>query len=182
MQLCAGYHLNVIKSQLSIKSNPVVGATQKLRRITCREIDRTETEMMTLKQLTIATLFSAIAHTAEANTDLEKSLATGGEMLNADQIAALIVGKVVEANSGEKAFRFYYDPSNTLTGELTNGGWKGAGAYAITDTNQVCVSMAADKGRYRCLTVVRDGDRVQKFNAAGKMTFDLISFTSGEGL
>jgi len=55
-------------------------------------------------------------------------------------------------------------------------------AYAITDTDQVCVSMAADKGRYRCLTAVRHGDVVQKFNARGKMTFELLDFEPSTGL
>lgn len=79
-------------------------------------------------------------------------------------------------------FRFFYDPANVLNGELTNGGWSGTGAYAITDTDQVCVSMAADKGRYRCLSAVRVGDTVQKFNIDGKMTFELLDFQPSTGL
>ena len=66
-----------------------------------------------------------------------------------------------------------------MTGELTNGGWKGTGAFAITDTDQVCVSMAADNGRYRCLTVLRVDGTVYKFNASGKRTFELLSFQPG---
>ncbi|MEM1302320.1 MAG: hypothetical protein AAGH17_07045, partial [Pseudomonadota bacterium] len=63
-----------------------------------------------------------------------------------------------------------------------NGGWQGSGAFAITDTDHVCVSMAADKGRYRCLTAVRSGETVLKFDATGKMTFKLLSFEPSTGL
>jgi len=119
---------------------------------------------------------------AHAGTDLENAINNGGEVLTADQIANLIVGKVVTAKAGEKTFRFFYDPSNVVDGELINGGWNGSGAFAITDNNQVCVSMAADKGRYRCLTAVRIGGAVHKFNAAGKMTFELLEFEASTGL
>ena len=119
---------------------------------------------------------------AAAQTELEAALSGGGELLEADQIAALLIGHRVKATSGEKTFNFYYKADNVLTGELTNGGWKGEGAFAITDTDQVCVSMAADKGRYRCLTVLRVGDVVQKFNSEGKKTFELSSFEPAEGL
>ena len=42
--------------------------------------------------------------------------------------------------------------------------------------------MAAADGRYRCLTVLRMGDVVQKFNSEGKKTFELSSFEPAEGL
>lgn len=129
-----------------------------------------------------AAAFALMGNLAFAGTDLETALNNGGEMLSSNQIAELIVGKVVTAKSGEKEFRFFYAPSNVLDGELTNGGWKGSGVYAITDNNQVCVSMAADKGRYRCLTAVRVGETVQKFNVDGKMTFELVGFKPSAGL
>ncbi|WP_138933497.1 hypothetical protein [Roseovarius arcticus] len=138
--------------------------------------------MTHLKAYATATVFVLAGGVAFAGTELETAINNGGEMLNADQIAELIVGKVVTAKSGEKEFRFFYDPSNVLDGELTNGGWKGTGTYAITDNNQVCVSMAADKGRYRCLTAVRVGETVQKFNVDGKMTFELLGFEPSSGL
>ncbi len=138
--------------------------------------------MTRLKTWVIATSFTLAASVAFAATDLETAIEGGGEMLTSDQIAELIVGMVVTAKSGTKEFRFFYDPSNVLDGELTNGGWQGSGTYAITDNNQVCVSMAADKGRYRCLTAVHVGETVQKFNVEGKMTFELFSFEPSSGL
>ncbi|WP_027255834.1 hypothetical protein [Leisingera aquimarina] len=138
---------------------------------------------MTFLKIAVASFTIALAGgSALAGTDLDAALQNGGERLNSDQIAELLIGHVVTARSGDKMFRFYYDPSNVVSGELTNGGWKGVGAYAITDTDHVCVSMAADKGRYRCLTAVRHGDVIQKFNASGKMTFELIDFEPSTGL
>lgn len=138
--------------------------------------------MTSLKTWAIATGFLLYGSAAFAETDLETAINNGGEMLKSNQIAELIVGKVVTAKAGKKMFRFFYNPSNILDGELTNGGWKGSGAFAITDSDQVCVSMAADKGRYRCLTVVRSGERVQKFNVEGKMAFELLGFEPSTGL
>lgn len=138
---------------------------------------------MTRSKLAAASIAMAlVGGTALAETELDAALKAGAERLTADQIAELLIGNIVTAKSGEKMFRFFYDPSNVVSGELTNGGWKGAGAYAITDTDQVCVSMAADNGRYRCLTAVRKGDIVQKFNASGKMTFELLVFEPSTGL
>lgn len=138
--------------------------------------------MTKLKTLVLALAMTSASGVAFAQSDLEAALATGGEKLDADQIAELLVGNSVTAKSGKKVFRFYYDPTNVVSGELTNGGWQGSGAFAITDTDQVCVSMAADKGRYRCLTVVRDGDLVQKFNADGQKTFELLKVEPSTGL
>ena len=138
--------------------------------------------MTGFKVLLIAIAITCAGGAVVAQTELEAALATGGEKLKADQIAELLIGNSVTAKSGKKTFRFYYDPSNIVSGELTNGGWKGSGDFAITDTDQVCVSMAADKGRYRCLTVVRDGDLVQKFNVDGKKTFELLEVEPSSGL
>lgn len=138
--------------------------------------------MTKFNALIFAAAMTCISSVVIAQTELEAALATGGEKLDADQIAELLVGNNVTAKSGKKMFRFYYDPTNVLSGELTNGGWKGSGAFAITDTDQVCVSMAADNGRYRCLTVVRDGDLVQKFNADGQKTFELLKVEPSKGL
>ncbi|WP_425085483.1 hypothetical protein [Ruegeria profundi] len=138
--------------------------------------------MAQLKTLCMATAFALAGGTAFAETDLEAALNSGAERLNADQIADLLIGNTVTATSGEKRFRFFYDPNNVVSGELTNGGWSGAGAFAITDTDKVCVSMTADNGRYRCMTVLRVGDSIQKFNADGKRTFELHSFVPSTGL
>lgn len=138
-----------------------------------------------MKRLTCAATavaFAMAGTAAMAETDLDIALKSGGERLKSDEIAELLIGNVVTAKSGEKMFRFFYDPANLLDGELTNGGWTGSGAYAITDTDQVCVSMAADKGRYRCLSAVRVGGTVQKFNADGEMTFELLDFKPSTGL
>ncbi len=138
--------------------------------------------MAQLEALCMAAAFALTGSTAFAETDLEAALDKGAERLNADQIAELLIGNTVTATSGEKRFRFFYDPNNVVSGELTNGGWSGAGAFAITDTDKVCVSMAADNGRYRCMTVLRVGGSVQKFNADGKRTFELRSFVPSTGL
>lgn len=138
--------------------------------------------MAYLKNLIGAAAIAFSGSAAFAETDLEAALGSGGERLKADQIAELLIGNTVTATSGEKTFRFFYDPSNVVSGELTTGGWKGTGAFAITDTDQVCVSMAADNGRYRCLTVLRVGETFQKFNAAGKKTFELLASEPSTGL
>lgn len=138
--------------------------------------------MRPLTSLAALTAIAMASGTAFADTDLNSALQAGGEQLTSDQIAELLVGNVVTARSGEKMFRFYYTPDNVIDGELVNGGWQGSGAFAITDTDHVCVSMAADKGRYRCLTAVRSGETVLKFDATGKMTFKLLSFEPSTGL
>ncbi|WP_171212507.1 hypothetical protein [Ruegeria sp. HKCCA5426] len=138
--------------------------------------------MAQLKMLCTAVAVVLVGGSAAAQTELEAALGNGAERLKADQIAELLIGHTVTATSGEKTFRFFYDANNVVSGELTNGGWNGAGAFAITDTDKVCVSMAADKGRYRCMTVLRVGDSVQKFNSDGKKTFELHSFEPSTGL
>jgi hypothetical protein len=122
------------------------------------------------------------ATSASAGTALEEALASGAERLSSDEIAELLVGKRVVARAGDKVFNFHYAPTNVLQGELQGGGWSGTGHYAITDGNEVCVSMAQDAGRYRCLTVLRHGDSLQKFNARGDKTFDLLGTTTASGL
>jgi hypothetical protein len=138
--------------------------------------------MVQLKTLCMTAAFALAGSTTLAETELEAALNSGADRLNADQIAELLIGNTVTATSGKKRFRFFYDPNNVVSGELTNGGWSGAGAFAITDTDKVCVSMAADNGRYRCMIVLRVGDSIQKFNADGKRTFELHSFVPSTGL
>lgn len=138
--------------------------------------------MWGLKEAATGLAILLAAGAASAETELDAALNSGGERLTSDQIAELLIGHVVTAKSGDKTFRFFYDPGNVITGELTNGGWKGTGAFAITDTDQVCVSMAADMGRYRCLTAVRYGEVILKFDASGKKTFELVGFEPSTGL
>lgn len=138
---------------------------------------------MTLRTLmAAAATAAAMAGAALAGTELEADLGTGGTALTSDEIADLVVGRAVTAKSGAKTFRFYYEPGNRLTGELEGGGWSGAGAYAITDGNQICVSMPKDGGRFRCLTVVRSGDRIRKYNAEGKAAFEILATEKASGL
>ena len=117
-----------------------------------------------------------------AGTQLDEALATGGNRLSSEEIADLIVGKRVTAKAGHKTFDFYYSPSNKLSARLHGGDWSGDGNYAITDGDQVCVSMPKDEGRYRCLTVVRSGDAVRKYNTEGKMTFEFLNIETATGL
>ncbi|SDZ60759.1 hypothetical protein SAMN05444004_1317 [Jannaschia faecimaris] len=138
--------------------------------------------MTRLRTSSFAAAIALIGSATFAGTELETALNNGGERLTADQISELLIGNTVTAISGDKTFRFFYDPSNVVTGELTNGGWEGTGSFAITDADNICVSMAADKGRFRCLTVVRDGEILRKFDKNGKMTFELVDFEPSTGL
>ena len=141
-----------------------------------------EIDMNVLQNTLACICFTLAGSTAFAGSDLKSATDGGGRILTGDEIAALVVGKVVTASAGEKTFNFFYAPDNQLSGELQGGGWSGTGAYAITDTDQICVSMAQDKGRFRCLTVVHEGDRIRKFNSDGKATFELLSFKVAQGL
>ncbi|WP_152612580.1 hypothetical protein [Leisingera sp. ANG-M7] len=132
--------------------------------------------------LTSAAAAATFACAASAETELQTDLSNGGTAMTAEEIADLVVGKAVTAKAGTKTFRFYYEPGNRLVGELEGGGWSGAGAYAITDGNQICVSMPKDGGRYRCLTVVRNSDTVRKYNAEGKATFEILATEKAIGL
>lgn len=138
--------------------------------------------MTRIKIWSIATAITLLGGVASAETELETAINNGGERLGADQIAGLLIGKVVTAKAGEQTFRFFYDPNNVLHGELANRRWKGTGAFAITDGDQVGVSMATDNGRYQCLKSVRVRETVQKFDADDKMTFELTGFESATGL
>lgn len=119
---------------------------------------------------------------ARAETALDQALSEGGTVLSSEEIADLIVGNVVTARSGEKMFRFHYSDQNVLSGEMIGGAWSDVGYYGITDGNQVCLSMSPDKGRLRCLTLVRGPDGVAKYDQAGKMTFELLEFEAGAAL
>jgi len=117
---------------------------------------------------------------AAAETALEQAVAAGAKKLTADEIANLIVGKTVTAKSGEKRFLFHYSAGNVLSGRLIGGKWSDTGYYGITDDDRVCLSISKDKGRLRCLTLLAMDGAVRKYNVAGDMTFELLSFEDGK--
>lgn len=131
--------------------------------------------------LTFAVL-SIPAINAVAGTEQEEAINSGAERLTSEEIADLLVGKTVTAKSGEKKFYFYYSEDNVLSGKLIGGDWSDTGYYGITDDDRVCVSITKDKGRLRCLTVLRMGSSVRKYNVNGKMTFELLEFREGNHL
>jgi len=135
----------------------------------------------------VSLLFAAAAVTgamsiaAKAETPLEAAL-VDGTPLTSDEIAEMIVGYTVTARAGDKTFMFYYSPENVLTGRMVDGAWSDIGYYGITDDDRVCLSMTPDAGRLRCMTLVATEGVVQKFDAAGDLTFELLAFADGNRL
>lgn len=119
---------------------------------------------------------------AAAETAREKALDAGATQLTSDEIANLIVGKTVTAKSGEKKFLFYYSDDNVLSGKLIGGDWSDTGYYGITDDDRVCLSITKDKGRLRCLTLLKSDGSVKKYDVNGNMTFELLGFEEGNHL
>lgn len=111
----------------------------------------------------------------------ERAINSGAKQLTADEVDDLLVGGTAKARSGEKMFMFHYSRDNVLSAKLVGGDWSGTGYYGITDDNRVCVSMAKDKGRLRCITLLRDPDgTVKKYNIDGVMTFEIIETQEGK--
>ena len=141
---------------------------------------------MSVKSMAVAGLTALLVVAAPqavfAETERQTAIKAGASQLTSEEIEALIVGKTVKAKSGEKIFYFHYSEDNVLSGKLDGGGWSGAGYYGITDDDQVCLSMAKDKGRLRCLTLMKLEGEVKKYNVDGKMTFELLEFRSGNHL
>ena len=141
---------------------------------------------MRLKSMAIAGLTAflvlGVSHVVFAQSERQAAINAGATQLTSEEIEALIVGKTVKAKSGEKVFYFHYSEDNVLSGKLDGGGWSGAGYYGITDDDQVCLSMAKDKGRLRCLTLMKLEGVVRKYNVEGKMTFELLEFQPGNRL
>ena len=141
---------------------------------------------MSLKSMAIAGLMAllvwATPHVAYAETELQTAIKAGATQLTSEEIETLLVGNTVKAKSGQKVFFFHYSKTNVLSGKLDGGGWSGAGYYGITDNDRVCLSMAKDKGRLRCLTLMKLEGEVKKYNVDGKMTFELLEFQSGNHL
>jgi hypothetical protein len=77
---------------------------------------------------------------------------------------------------------FYYSDDNVLSGKLIGGDWSDTGYYGITDDDRVCLSITKDKGRLRCLTLLKWDGSVKKYDTNGNMTFELLGFEEGNHL
>jgi len=145
-----------------------------------------EEKSMSMKSTAVAGLAAlsvlATSQVVFAESAQQAAIKAGATQLTSEEIEALLVGNTVKAKSGEKVFYFYYSEDNVLSGKLDGGGWSGTGYYGITDDDRVCLSMAKDKGRLRCLTLMKLGSEVKKYNVDGKMTFELLEFQSGNRL
>lgn len=130
----------------------------------------------------VSLLAIPMAIPALAGSPLQDALAKGATALTSTQIAELLVDKTVKASTGQKTFLFHYSADNLLTGKLVDGAWSGSGYYGITDDNLICVSMKKDKGRLRCMTVVKQGNSVSKYDVTGKRTFELLDIQDGNRL
>lgn len=124
-------------------------------------------------------LSAALILPAFAANDFENAIQAGATPLDSQAIAEVFVGNTVTAKAGQKTFHFYYSSGNALSGKLVGGNWSGKGFYGITDGNRICVSMETDKGRLRCMAVVKHDDTVKKFDVNGKLTFEVIAVRSG---
>ena len=130
----------------------------------------------------MALLVLAAPHVVFAESARQTAINAGATQLTSEEIEALIVGNTVKAKSGEKVFYFYYSEDNVLSGKLIGGDWSGTGYYGITDDDRVCLSMSKDKGRLRCLSLLRLDGAVRKYNVTGDMTFELLEFQEGNHL
>lgn len=131
----------------------------------------------------LATLLALAApHAVGAESARQTAIGAGATQLTSEEIEALIVGNTVKVKSGGKVFYFYYSADNVLSGKLDGGAWSGTGYYGITDDDRVCLSMAKDKGRLRCLTLMKLQGTVKKYDVDGKMTFELLEFQPGNRL
>ncbi len=129
----------------------------------------------------VALLTGVLALTANAQTALEQALASGAP-LSSNEISERIVEHTITARAGERTFLFYYGSDNRLIGRMVDGDWSDSGYYGITDDDRICLSMTPDKGRLRCMSLVARDGIVQKFNSAGELTFELLSFEEGNQL
>ena len=138
---------------------------------------------MTRLNLMIPTLaFMLAPMNANAETALEAALAGGAEQLSTEEIAERIVGNTVTARKGQASFLFHYSAENVLQGRMIDGEWADRGYYGITDDSRVCLSMTPDKGRLRCLTLVRQDDVISKYTTSGEKSFELLAFEDGNTL
>ena len=138
---------------------------------------------MTIKMMTglvVGVIMLVFATAAQAGSDLKAALKSGAVRLTSEQIAKQIVGKTVTVALGKKRFLFHYSKDNVLSGRLIGGNWSDSGYYGITDDNRVCLSMTKDKGRLRCMTLLKQNGTIRKYNTAGKATFTLLEFSNGK--
>ena len=127
-------------------------------------------------------LLSAHAHGAVGESDRARALEAGAVALSSDEIAGFLVGRTLTARSGDKTFRFYYGPDNDLSGRLVGGSWSDSGYYGINDANEVCLSISKDRGRLRCISLLRLDGVVRKYDASGRMTFEIVEVEEGNSL
>ena len=127
-------------------------------------------------------LMTAASHTLSADNTMKAAEKTGATRLTAEDIEVLLVGNTVKAKSGEKVFNFYYSEDNVLSGKMIGGDWSDTGYYGITDDDRICLSMSNDKGRLRCLTLMKSNEVIKKYTVDGKMTFELLEIQSGNHL
>lgn len=119
---------------------------------------------------------------ALADSEQQAAIERGADQLSSEEIEALVVGNTVTAKAGEKVFNFFYGTDNVISGELVGGSWAGTGYYGVTDQDSVCLSMAQDKGRLRCMTIMKQNGALRKYSATGKLTFELIEVRTGNRL
>ncbi|PPI84534.1 hypothetical protein KEHDKFFH_09705 [Marinobacter maroccanus] len=119
---------------------------------------------------------------AVADSEQQAAIDHGAVQLSSEEIEALVVGNTVTAKAGEKVFNFHYGTDNVIAGELVGGGWSGTGYYGITDQDSVCLSMAQDKGRLRCMTIMKQDGAFRKYSATGELTFELLEVRTGNRL
>ncbi len=136
----------------------------------------------TIGAVTALGLAALTATAIAAASDRQEALQQGAVVMTSEEIEALIVGNTVKARAGDKLFLFHYGDDNLLSGRLIDGKWSGAGYYGITDGDRVCVSMPKDKGRLRCLTLMKQDGAIRKYDAKGDMTFEFIEIQSGNRL
>ena len=141
---------------------------------------------MKMKSIAIAGVtlisFMATSQVVLAESALQAAVKSGATQLTSEEIEVLLVGNTVDAKSGDKEFYFYYSEGNNLHGQLKGGGWSDTGYYGITDDDRICLSMTKDKGRLRCLTLMKLNGDVKKYDVDGKLTFELLEFQSGNHL
>lgn len=134
--------------------------------------------------LLCAAMLTDLLFTGHAMADSERRAAieSGAVQLSSEEIEALVVGNTVTAKAGEKIFNFFYGTNNVISGQLVGGGWSGTGYYGVTDQDSVCLSMAQDKGRLRCMTLMKQNGTIRKYSTTGKQTFELLEVRTGNQL
>ncbi|MDP4531722.1 MULTISPECIES: hypothetical protein [Marinobacter] len=142
------------------------------------------TNLKTKAALLCAAMLTDLLLTGHALADSEQRTAieSGAVQLSSEEIEALVVGNTVRAKAGEKIFNFFYGTDNVISGELVGGNWSGTGYYGVTDQDSVCLSMAQDKGRLRCMTIMKQNGAFRKYSATGKLTFELLEVRTGNQL